>query len=402
MRIQTFAAAATAAALLLTGCSSSTADTPAADTPAATDSATDGGNATDTATDAGGGQATEVDPQILALGPNDLPDGFAANAIVADPGDDTADDCPALARAARDNTAIGTSWETSDGYQSVEIRVGNDIDADALAAIVTEIANCPDTTYTEDGSTIELTFDHADVPAGAAAFMTGTAAGFPFAAQFAAFEAGGHTVSLWALGLGSLPDGVDLADLVGLTVARGNGDADPAQDAPAMVAPGTTPTSDEDDEDGDGGMAAGSREQPLEVGQTARVGDWDVTVDEIIMDATDQMAAANPFNDPAENGHYALVTVTATYAGDDEGTAGWELAAVLSGANRVQYSDSDCGAVEPNPMFEQPTVEPGGTVTGQFCIDYPTEALGDSAVLFIEPLMSFDDSDRTFWALPTA
>lgn len=57
-------------------------------------------------------------------------------------------------------------------------------------------------------------------------------------------------------------------------------------------------------------------------------------------------------------------------------------------------------AIEPNPMHEQPTVEPGGTVTDQFCVDYPDDAIGTGAVLFVDATLSFDET-RRFWSLPT-
>lgn len=159
-----------------------------------------------------------------------------------------------------------------------------------------------------------------------------------------------------------------------------------ATDAPATDEPGGDP---------------GSRDDPLSVGDTGTLSEWDVTVDEINLDATREMLDANQFNDEPTNGNYGLVTLTATYTGEEEGDAGFMLGTTLSGADRRQYADTDCLATEPNSMFDQPTVENGGTVTGQFCLDFPDAALGDGAVLFVEETFSFTD-ERVFWGLPTS
>lgn len=145
----------------------------------------------------------------------------------------------------------------------------------------------------------------------------------------------------------------------------------------------------------------GSRDNPFAIGDGGSLPEWDVTVDELALDATQQVLDANDFNEEPENGNYALVTLTATYTGEDEGDAGFLLGTTLVGADSRQYSDTDCFAVEPDPMIEQPTVENGGTVTGQFCLDYPDEALGDGAILFVEEFLSFDE-DRLYWAVPTS
>ena len=145
------------------------------------------------------------------------------------------------------------------------------------------------------------------------------------------------------------------------------------------------------------GGEAGTRDNPLAIGTTAIVGDYEVTLDEFVRDANDQMASANQFNDPAENGQYGLVTLTVTYQGDEEGEPAFDLAVTMVGGNAVQYSDTDCFATEPNPMTEAPTLERGGTYTGQLCLDFPPEAL-DGSILFVEPLFSFDDADRRWWA----
>ncbi len=141
----------------------------------------------------------------------------------------------------------------------------------------------------------------------------------------------------------------------------------------------------------------GSKDEPLSVGESDTLDDWDVTVTEIEVDANKQVAKLNDFNDPPENGRYLLVTFDAVYGGDTEGTPSFELNVTLSGADAVQYTDFECGATVDD--FDRPTLEPGGSDTVVKCIDAPPEAI-DGGVLFIEPFSSFDGEFRTYWSLP--
>lgn len=320
-------------------------------------------------------------------------------AIMLDPESGTGDappECPQFDQL-EVQEEVGVAYEADGGSQAVELRVAAGDQTDQILATLGEATDCPDIAYTdEDGVAFDIKFDRVDIPAGQGLALTGTAGGFAFASHLAAFQAGGRLVTISVLGIGGLPDGVEIADLVQLTVDRGNGDAPPAADAPTLAAPGETPdTGDDDGAD----TARGSRDNPMTVGQATQVGDWDVTVDEIDLDATDRVTSANEYNDPPKNGNYALVTITTTYLGDGDGNAGFDLKAVLSGDDRRQYADTDCQASLPDAMFDQPTVENGGTVTGQFCIDYPDSAVGDAAGLFVEATLSFDET-RRFWTLP--
>src|SRR5699024_10911403 len=70
----------------------------------------------------------------------------------------------------------------------------------------------------------------------------------------------------------------------------------------------------------------GSRTNPIALGSTIRAGEWDVTVIGFERDATDEVLAANPFNDEPEEGHsYALVEAEATYTGDESGLPWLEI-----------------------------------------------------------------------------
>lgn len=140
----------------------------------------------------------------------------------------------------------------------------------------------------------------------------------------------------------------------------------------------------------------GDRAKPLAVGDAAKVGDYQVTVDSITPNATSQVQAANEYNEPPAKGQYAMVTFTAVYNGTDEGSPSMDLSVVLSGSDKVQYPNYDCGAVV---QTDDSTIEPGGTLEVSMCIDAPAEAI-TGGLIFVESTASFDDTDRVYWKVP--
>lgn len=142
----------------------------------------------------------------------------------------------------------------------------------------------------------------------------------------------------------------------------------------------------------------GERDAPLSIGEAAQVGDYELAVVAFTPDATAEVMGANMFNDPPGEGEvYALVRVRATYAGDGEGMAVWDLSAGYIGDDGRVYVDHDCMAVEPDGLIDQPQVVAGGTVEGNVCLRLPAAVLGTGAI-FVEPLISFDDDAKVWWA----
>jgi hypothetical protein len=152
--------------------------------------------------------------------------------------------------------------------------------------------------------------------------------------------------------------------------------ADPATEAPADTA----------------------EESTVPLGVPARIGDYQVTVDAVELNANAIVASANDFNEPPA-GQYVIAQLSVSYTGGEEGTPGWELMAVFHGSDARQYSDAECSAVLPDDPMEAPTLNPGGSDTFQFCMDVPAAAI-QGGQLSIEPTMSFDSSERVFYALP--
>jgi hypothetical protein len=138
-------------------------------------------------------------------------------------------------------------------------------------------------------------------------------------------------------------------------------------------------------------------DEVVPLGSAAQVGDYEVVVDGVLLDANAIIAEENQFNEPP-TGQYVLVQLTAAYTGTDEGTPGFDLTAIVHGSDGRQYSDSDCSAVTPDDAMNAPTLNPGGADTFTFCMDVPPAAL-TGAELSIEPTLSFDSDDRAFFAI---
>ena len=141
---------------------------------------------------------------------------------------------------------------------------------------------------------------------------------------------------------------------------------------------------------------AGAAAEVVPLGVPAQVGDYEVTVDSVELDANATVAAANEFNEPPA-GQYMIIQLTATYLGADEGQPGWDLTAVFHGSDARQYADAECLAVLPDDAMDAPTLNTGGTDTFQFCMDVPPAAIEDGQ-LSIEPTMTLDSDAAVFYA----
>ncbi len=141
----------------------------------------------------------------------------------------------------------------------------------------------------------------------------------------------------------------------------------------------------------------GSQRSPIPLGQSAPVGDYVVTVTNVILDGDAVVAGANQFNDPP-TGRYVIVEATAEYVGVTEGNPFWDLSYVFNGTDARQYTDTQCSAVLPNDAIDAPTLNPGGSASFQVCMDVPPAAI-DGGVLFFEPLVSYDAGERIWFAI---
>ena len=151
------------------------------------------------------------------------------------------------------------------------------------------------------------------------------------------------------------------------------------------------------DEDEPSDVPAEESGDVVPLGTPAQVGDYEVTVDSLQLDADEIVAGANQFNDPP-TGQYVLATLTVTYNGTEEGVPGMDLTAIFHGSDSRQYSDSECSAVTPDDSMQAPTLNPGGVDTFEFCMDVAPEGLAGGQ-LSIEPTFSWDSDERVFFAI---
>lgn len=186
-------------------------------------------------------------------------------------------------------------------------------------------------------------------------------------------------------------DEPDEREVVATTVREGDGTRDTTSDVPRTTEAVTTtepPTTT-------AAPQLGTRENPAPIGIEQQVGDWQVTVVSFLGDGTAAVMDANSFNESPQNGVYSLVRLRATYTGNETGSPSFAFTVGYLGADARFYEDCS-GAVEPDPMYMQPEVAPGGTVEGNFCIDLPQAVLGTGAI-YVEEIFSFDD-ERHWWA----
>lgn len=148
----------------------------------------------------------------------------------------------------------------------------------------------------------------------------------------------------------------------------GDGGAEPAAEEAAEEAP-----------------QQGTRENPYPIGTAITQGDWTVTVNSVNLDATQVMADANMFNEPAPEGStYIIANVTATYIGTaaDGDYPFMSLDYVTPGGNTISFADTM--AVAPEPFDQSTTLYEGASTTGNIAIAVPTEGIAEG-VLALTP-----------------
>jgi hypothetical protein len=139
------------------------------------------------------------------------------------------------------------------------------------------------------------------------------------------------------------------------------------------------------------------RTDPVLLGDTATIGDWEVRVINIIPDATDEVMAANQFNDPPEEGHqFFLADVEVTYTGEEYDRFDGRFSLRAVGHEAVAYTTyyNTCGVI-PDELGD-PDVYTGGTISGNVCWQIRSSD-AESLVMYYETWWS--DSERVFLAL---
>jgi len=168
---------------------------------------------------------------------------------------------------------------------------------------------------------------------------------------------------------------VAAGNLGNVTVDPGTGQEQPGEEPPVVAGPD------------------GSRENPLAIGATISSDEFDVVVNSITVDATDEVVGENMFNDHPEDGMiYSLVNASITYTGSDSSYASFVSFALVSDTGEV-YDSTDTFVVAPDG-FGLDELYNGGTVTGNVALQVPSDFTG---LLRVRPGLL---ADELFFALP--
>lgn len=157
----------------------------------------------------------------------------------------------------------------------------------------------------------------------------------------------------------------------------------------------TTPSdeaTDTDDEPADEPVAepGSSRDAPAPIGSVVSGPEWDITINSVTLGATDQVLAANQFNEAPEAGYeYILVNVTATYTGDDKGMPAFTQVGYVT-PDGVTIDGLDTIVVAPDELDTLTELYTGASVTGNIALAVPSATAGDG-VLVVTPGLLADD-----------
>ena len=199
------------------------------------------------------------------------------------------------------------------------------------------------------------------------------------------------------------PAGGSGAEVVEDDVASEPAGEEPAEEEPAEEAPADEPEDVEAEDEPTEAAAppAGTRENPLDLGTSIKMGDWNVSVVDVTKDAADQVMAENQFNEePAKGRQFVMFKVKAKYVGEDSGDPWLDFSWAIIGAGGNTFgtsSDDSCGVI-PKPLDDQGETYPDGRVRGNVCVSVPAKQL-KGATIRVEESMSFE-GNRAFFAIP--
>src|SRR5690606_24056635 len=127
----------------------------------------------------------------------------------------------------------------------------------------------------------------------------------------------------------------------------------------------------------------GTQRSPLPLGTAVTFpGGLQATLNSVDLDATDEVAAANSFNDPPEAGkRYILLNVTLTNGSEKPVSPAVAVSVEAVGSGNVVHSITSAFAVAPEPLSGQQEMFPGGSVTGNVALAVPHLEVEDSSLL---------------------
>ena len=188
----------------------------------------------------------------------------------------------------------------------------------------------------------------------------------------------------------------------GMAIGSGSSDTDEKSEKDILVDKASEEeadnTQEKADEEKDKPAQIGTRENPIPIGQAAKIGDnWEVAVLEIDEDAWETIKAENQFNDPPKEGHqFVLAKIEAKYVGDDSGTPWLDLSIKYLGSGGNSFDDSV--GVKPDALDDKGEMFAGATVTGYDGWEVASDEV-KGGLLIIEESLSFSDTRLFFEAV---
>nr|VDG62186.1 Telomeric repeat-binding factor 2 [Streptococcus thermophilus] len=161
-------------------------------------------------------------------------------------------------------------------------------------------------------------------------------------------------------------------------------------------------SADNDDKAKDKGKDKGSgegssRENPLPLGSTVAEGDWEVTINSVNLDATEEIMKEEPFNEEPEDGMvYIMVNMTAKYTGDESQGENPLIPVSYVSPGGKTYESYDVAILVPDRFEVFTTLYNGGDTTGNIGLSVPAEDL-ENGTIVVEP--GLYKGDKIFYAV---
>jgi hypothetical protein len=147
------------------------------------------------------------------------------------------------------------------------------------------------------------------------------------------------------------------------------------------------------------GEGFGTPDNPVPLGQSGRVGEWEARVVALIPDATEVVMDAFDFNDPpAEGKQFVMVRLELTYRGEQASSHLLDLGFRLQTADGRTYNEFDdtCGLF-PDEIDQVAPTAPGASQSGTMCWSVATDDV-EQLQLLLDSLVTIDEP-QTWFAL---
>lgn len=136
----------------------------------------------------------------------------------------------------------------------------------------------------------------------------------------------------------------------------------------------------------------GTRANPYPLGTVVKSEEWEVTITDVTLDATDEVMAADDINEEPESGNqYMLIDVEVKYVGSDPDGSTPMMTIDYVSASGNTFSELDTLVIAPDELRTYETLYEGASASGSLAIEVPSEDT-DKGVLAVSPDMFADSA----------